>query len=301
MAVPALEALTQISEVVGVVCQPDRPAGRGMQYQAPPVKVWAVEHRLPLLQPAKVRDGALQRWLAERDPEVAVVLAYGRILPPDVLATPKHGCLNLHASLLPRHRGAAPIQWSLLCGDPETGISLMQIDEGLDSGPVLSRHPISIQSDEDCGTLTQRLGLLAADVLHQDLHRAIRGELRAEPQDAALVTLAPPIRHEDQILCFEQSAQSLECRIRAFAPKPGAFTQVRGKRLKIFAARVASESTDGPPGTISVLKRRVLVATGNGCLELLRLQLEGKAVQGAADLVNGRALVDGDLLGGASA
>jgi methionyl-tRNA formyltransferase len=177
----------------------------------------------------------------------------------------------------------------------------MQIDEGLDSGPVLSRHSISIHSGEDCGTLTQRLSILAAEVLRQDLHRAIRGELRPEPQDAALVTLAPPIRHEDQVLGFEQSAESLECRIRAFAPKPGAVTQVRGKRLKIMAARIASESTIGPPGTVSVLKRRVLVATGQGCLELLRLQLEGKAVQSAADLVNGRGLVDGDLLGGAGA
>jgi len=297
MAVPALEALSQISEVVGVVCQPDRPAGRGMQPRAPAIKLWAQAHGLPLIQPVKVRDGQLRTWLAERGAEVAVVLAYGRILPPDVLAAPKHGCLNLHASLLPRHRGAAPIQWSLLCADSETGISLMQMDEGLDTGPVLSRHRISLQPGDDCGGLTARLSQLAATVLREDLHRAVCGELRSEPQDPRLATLAPPIRHEDQILRFDESARALVCRILALSPKPGAVTEVRQRRLKVFSAKVAPDATQGPPGTVSLLKRRLLVSTGDGSLELLRLQIEGKGVQNATDLINGRAVVDGDVLG----
>lgn len=298
MAVPALQALAQISEVVGVVCQPDRPAGRGMQHRAPAIKVWTLERNLPLLQPEKVRDGHLQRWMKECGADVAVVLAYGRILPPDVLATPKYGCLNLHASLLPRHRGAAPIQWSILRGDDTTGITLMQMDEGLDTGPVLSRHAISIDPDEDGGSLTQRLGALAAEVLRQDLYRAVSGELKALPQDASQATLAPPIRHEDQLLDFRQSARALKCKILALAPKPGAVSQIRQRRLKLLAAKTATESTNGPPGTVSIFKRRIVVSTGDGSLELLRLQLEGKAVQAAADLVNGRSLVDGDRLGG---
>jgi methionyl-tRNA formyltransferase len=296
MAVPALEALTQISEVKGVVCQPDRPAGRGMQQRAPAIKAWALAKGLPLLQPEKVRDGQLRDWLADRDAEVAVVLAYGRILPPDVLRTPRRGCMNLHASLLPKHRGAAPIQWSIMCGDDTTGISLMQMDEGLDTGPVFSRKAIAIGPSEDTGALTQRLSLLAAEVLRHDLQRAVSGELIPAPQDAAAATLAPPIRHEHQILDFHQSARALERQIRAMSPKPGALTQVRQRQLKILSANVVPEPTIGPPGTATVLKRRILLATGDGTLELLRLQLEGKAVQGATDLANGRGIIDGDML-----
>jgi methionyl-tRNA formyltransferase len=297
MAVPALDALTQISEVKGVVCQPDRPAGRGMQCRAPVVKSWALERGLSLLQPEKVRDGHLQRWLLQRDADVAVVLAYGRILPPDVLATPKCGCMNLHASLLPRHRGAAPIQWSILCGDDTTGISLMQMDEGLDTGPVYCRHSIPIEAGSDAGALTERLSRLAAEVVHRDLRRAVAGELLAQPQDATSATFAPPIRHEDQILDFTQSAVSIERRIRALAPKPGAYAYIRLRRLKIFAARVVPDSTDGPPGAVMIEKRRILVATGQGSLELMRLQIEGKATQAAVDVANGRSIVDGDMLG----
>jgi methionyl-tRNA formyltransferase len=297
IAVPALDALTQISEVRGVVCQPDRPAGRGMQCRAPAVKSWAVERGLALIQPEKVRDGQLQRWLSERDVDVAVVLAYGRILPQDVLATPKCGCMNLHASLLPRHRGAAPIQWSILCGDASTGISLMQMDEGLDTGPIYSRHPIAIEADSDAGALTERLARLAADVVHRDLRAAVAGELPLLPQDATSATFAPPIRHEDQILDFTQSALSIERRIRALSPKPGAYTCVRQRRLKVHAARVVSDSTTGPPGTVMLEKRRILVATGQGSLELKQLQIEGKATQSAADAANGRILLNGDLLG----
>lgn len=297
MAIPALEALNEISEVVGVVCQPDRPAGRGMQQQAPAVKQWAIERGLRLLQPTKVRDGHLTRWLADLAPDVAVVLAYGRILPLDVLETPKCGCMNLHASLLPRHRGAAPIQWAILSGDECTGVSLMQMDIGLDSGPVYSRHSIALLPDDDAGTLTRRLSLLAAEVLRSDLERAVSGELSAVEQDASLVTLAPPISHEDQILHFDQSAVVLDRRIRALAPKPGAFCHLRSKRLKILGARLVAESANGPHGTVTVDKGRVFVATSAGSLELLRLQLEGRAVQSALDVVNGRGIASGDRLG----
>lgn len=280
-----------------MVCQPDRPAGRGMQLRPPAIKAVALDLGLPLFQPAKVRDGQLQSWLADRQPDVAVVLAYGRILPPDVLRTPLHGCINLHASILPRHRGAAPIQWAIMSGDEVTGISLMQMDEGMDTGPVYSVQPIPIDPDEDAGTLTERLALLAAKVVETDLQRAVSGELPSIPQDPNLASYAPPITHADQQLSFEMGAPELLRRIRALSPSPGAVTVVRQKRLKILTARRSAEEVPGPAATVSISKRRILVATGEGTLELLRLQLEGKPVQAAADVVNGRGVLDGDRLG----
>jgi methionyl-tRNA formyltransferase len=171
------------------------------------------------------------------------------------------------------------------------------MDEGLDTGPVFTRHRIAISDDDDAGTLTTRLGALAAEIVSTDLEPVVSGMFVAEPQDAARVTLAPPIRHEDQNLDFTQSAQSLAWRIRGLAPKPGAHTLLRGKRLKVLAATTCEEPVNGPPGTVVATKRSVWVATGEGTLELLRAQLEGKGAQSAADLVNGRAISNGDHLG----
>lgn len=296
IALPALGALTQISEVVGVVCQPDRPAGRGMQLRAPAIKSLALELGLPIYQPAKVRTGELQSWLADRRPDVVLVLAYGRILPSSVLGVPRYGCINLHASLLPRHRGAAPIQWSILAGDAQTGISLMQMDEGLDSGPVYYQRAIEVLPTDDAGSLTDRLGRVAAEVVTDALPRAVSGELPLIPQDPTLVTLAPPIGHADQVLHFGDDALALQRRVRALAPKPGAIAQLGKQRLKILSANVASEQVAGPPGSVRLDKRRVLVATGAGTLEITRLQFEGKPPQSATDVVNGRKLADSDLL-----
>src|SRR5689334_20250065 len=182
LAVPSLRALSEVSEVVGVVCQPDRPAGRGLELRQPAVKRVALELGLTVYQPEKVRTGELANWLLERDLDVALVLAYGRILPKPVLEAPRRGCVNLHASLLPRYRGAAPIQWAIVRGEQQTGISLMQMDEGLDSGPVYSRHEIGIGPDETGAELAARLSELAAQVVRADLARVVKGELRAEAQ-----------------------------------------------------------------------------------------------------------------------
>lgn len=297
IAVPALEALHRTTTVVGVVCQPDRPAGRGLQHRAPPVKVSALALELPVFQPEKVRDGRLKDWLAECRADVAVVLAYGRILPPDVLATPRHGCLNLHASLLPRFRGAAPIQWALMEGERETGISLMQMDEGLDTGPVFSCHRISVTDEDNAGTLAERLGQLAAAVIESDLEAVVSGHMTAQTQDSELATWAPPLRHEDQVLDFSWSAAKIAGRVRGLSPKPGAFTTHRGKRLKLLSARPADEPVAGPSGTITVTKRSIWVATGDGTLEILSLQPEGKAAQKASDFINGRGVASGEALG----
>ena len=295
IAVPALRALAQLAEVVGVVCQPDRPAGRGLALQTPAVKQAALELGLDVYQPLKVRTGELTGWLLERQPDFALVLAYGRILPADVLNAPRRGCLNLHASLLPKYRGAAPIQWAIFNGERETGFSLMQMDEGLDTGPVFSTATLAIAPEETSGELTSRMADLAAEVVKNDLLRAVRGELSAVPQNAALATHAPPLTREHGLIDFSRSAQSVHDKVRALAPKPGAYCRVRGKTLTLRATRVVT----GPslrPGQVRVERPRILIGTADGALELLRGQLEGKKELSALELVNGRAINDDDEL-----
>jgi methionyl-tRNA formyltransferase len=300
IAVPSLLALTEVAEVVGVVTQPDRPAGRGMELKAPAVKLTAIERGFELTQPVKVRDGALASWLAERKPDVLVVLAYGRILPPDVLRVAAAGALNLHASLLPRLRGAAPIEWAILRGDTETGVSLMQMDEGLDTGAVLSRHRLAIGAEETGGELAVRIGVLAAEVVRSDLALAVSGKFVAEPQDSTLATLAPPLRREDGRIDFSEPATSIVNRVRALAPRPGAFTLVGGKTLRLGAVRADANTRPGAPGTIHVERGVPYVTSGDGSLEVLRATPEGRRETAGRDLVNGRVLRDGDVLGRAT-
>jgi methionyl-tRNA formyltransferase len=290
IALPSLRALGEVADVVGVVTQPDRPAGRGLELQAPAVKTLAAELGREVLQPEKVRDGALRDWLAARSPDVLVVLAYGRILPVDVLTVAPRGAINLHASLLPRYRGAAPIAWSILRGEQETGVSLMQMDAGMDTGPVFSRHALPIGDDETAGDLTIRLGELAAEVVRGDLLRAVRGELHAEPQDEALATLAPPLTRDVGRIDFTATARSIKDQVRALAPRPGAFTTLAGKVLRVSEVRRASRQFPGPPGALHVWDGTPWVTTGDGTLELVRAQLEGRRAASGRDLVNGRVL-----------
>jgi methionyl-tRNA formyltransferase len=288
--VPALEALQQASKVVGVVTQPDRPAGRGLAVQAPAVKTRAVELGLEVTQPTKVRDGSLLAWLRERQPDVLVVLAYGRILPADILRVAPHGAINLHASLLPRHRGAAPIAWAIIHGDAETGISLMQMDEGMDTGPVLSRHALTILPDETAGALAVRLAELAARVVVADLPRALAGELQAEPQDEALATSAPPLTREHGRIDFAASAHSIACLVRGLSPRPGAYTSIAGKTLRLTEVRVHPHDLEGLPGRVRLVDGAPWVITKSGSLEIVRGQLEGRREVSGRDLVNGRVL-----------
>jgi methionyl-tRNA formyltransferase len=297
LAVAALHALTEVAEVVGVVCQPDRPAGRGLELRQPAVKSAALALGLEVYQPDKVRSGELATWLAARAADVALVLAYGRILPAPVLAAPRAGCVNLHASLLPRYRGAAPIQWAILRGELRTGISLMQMDEGLDSGPVYSRHELEIGPDETAGELGTRLSALAAEVVRRDLCRVVAGELAAEAQDPALVTLAPPLERAHSLLDFQRSSREVHDWVRGLSPRPSAHTSVQGKRLRLAVTRRIGASPQLAPGEIRVERPRVLIGTGDGAIELLRAQVEGKKELSALELANGRVLRDGDVLG----
>lgn len=299
IAVPSLEALREVAEVVAVVCQPDRPAGRGLELRAPPVKERALALGLEVVQPEKVKTPEFAAWVEAQKADVALVVAYGRILPKAVLEGPRCGCMNLHASLLPRYRGAAPIQWAIVRGEAETGVCLMQMDEGMDTGPVFSRRAIPIGRDETAGELGGRLGRLAAEIVREDLLRAVSGELSAMPQDEAAATMAPMLKKEDGRLDWSAPAREVHDRARGMNPWPSAHTLLGGKLFRVLETRVADEEgARGEPGTLlRADKGGVLVACGRGSLSLLRGQLEGKRALGAPELVAGRVLVPGARLG----
>lgn len=298
-AVPALEALHRHTRVVGVVCQPDRRAGRGMRLAAPPVKQAALALGVDVYQPSRVRDGALARWLHDLRVDVALVAAYGRILPPEVLAAPAHGCINLHASILPAYRGAAPIQWAIANGDEETGVSLMQMDEGMDTGAVYAVRELPIGADMNGGELTRALAELAAAMVGDELLAALDGRLHAVPQDDAAATAAPPITKEHLAVDWSLPSDPIARRVRAFAPAPAAFTFAGERRLKLLDARaaVASEPSSAPGTVLGARGDAALVACGGGCVEIRRAAADGKNPQSGRDLINGRLLRVGQQLG----
>jgi len=299
IAVPSLVALGEVADIAGVVTQPDRPAGRGMKMQPPAVKVAALERGLSVFQPEKVRTGELLRWVSERSPDVSLVIAYGRILPTDVLGAPRAGSLNLHASLLPKYRGAAPINWAIAKGERETGVSLMQMDAGMDTGPVLAHETLDIGPEETAGELAERISELAAHVVRRYLERAVRGELVAEAQDETLASHAPPIETEHRRVSFAESAERIAHLVRGMAPTPGAFTTISGKRLRLGQVRpVAGAPAELPPGAVYVAGGAPRVVTGGGAIEIVSAQLEGKREVSGKDLVNGRVLGEGVILGG---
>ena len=298
IAVPSLRALAAVADVAAVVCQPDRPAGRGLKLHPPAVKLTATELGIPVMQPTKIRTPDFLAWLAEQSADVAVVLAYGRILPGPVLVAPARGCLNLHASILPRYRGAAPIQWAIARGEKETGVSLMQMDEGLDTGAVFSVRRTPIGEDETAGELAMRLGALAADLVREDVPRIVAGELTAVAQDNAAATSAPPLAKEQGRIDWRKPASEVHDHVRAMTPWPSAFTSAGSKLLKVLATRHSTLTSGEPPGTIVAADSSgVLVACGDGVLEVLRAQLEGRKPLEARELVAGRTLVQGARLG----
>lgn len=298
IAVPALEALAATTTVVAVISQPDRPAGRKMKPQPCAVKLAAQRLGLAVHQPVAVKTG-LSEWLGERDADLGVVLAYGRILPATVLAAPKHGCVNLHASLLPSYRGAAPIARALQHGETETGVSLMQMDEGLDTGPVYLRRRIVIEEHWNHGDLSAAVAALCAEMVRNDLGSVLT--TRPEPQDASRATLAPPIRAEEARIDWSRPALDLHRDVRAFSPTPGAFTFSKGKRVRILKSRVVDSGQDttttSPGEVVRCHKSDLFVATGAGLLAVERAQVEGKKPLTASDLVNGRAFELGERLG----
>jgi methionyl-tRNA formyltransferase len=298
IAVPSLDALTTIAEVAAVVCQPDRPSGRGLELKPPAVKVRALELGLPVVQPTKIRTPDFFAWVTHQHADFALVLAYGRILPPGVLAAPAKGCFNLHASILPRYRGAAPINWAIVRGEKETGVSLMQMDEGLDTGPVFAVHKIPIGENETAGELAVRVAELAATVVREEVPRVARGELVAAPQDESLASLAPILEKKDGRIDWTRPAAEVHDHARGMTPWPGAYTQLGGKLLKVLATRRSPLKTTGEPGSIVAADTSgVLVACGDGPLEIVTAQLEGRKALAARELVSGRTLAVGARLG----
>jgi methionyl-tRNA formyltransferase len=299
-AVPALAALARLPGIVvaGVVTRKDQPAGRGRTLEAPPVKLAARDLGLPVIQPGSLRRPQAIEQLRALEPEVIIVAAFGQILPPDVLALPRFGCLNVHASLLPRYRGAAPISAAILAGDAETGVTLMLMDEGLDTGPIITSARLAIAPDDTTATLTERLATLSADLLTEALPHWLSGDLTPMPQDSTLATMTHPLRKEDGILDWSLPAQDLARRVRADHPWPGAYTTWRGQPLKIYRAHAIAASDlpadqrDAPAGTAIAWGRGagavVAIACGSGALALDVIQLPGKRALSAADVVRGQ-------------
>jgi methionyl-tRNA formyltransferase len=294
-AVPCLRALAQLADVVQVITQPDRPAGRGMKLVAPPVKVAAQELGIPVEQPAKVRVPEFAASLAALQADVAVVVAYGRILPLAVLQAPRLGCVNVHASLLPKLRGAAPIQWSIVNGEVETGVCLMQMDEGMDTGAVLARASLAIGPEQTGDELAVRLSALGADLLLRELPRFLRGELRAEPQDHARATMAPVLRKDHGAIAWQRSARELHDQVRGFYAWPGTYTFLEGARIKVLRARVQqAEGAHGEPGRVlRAGAEGIEVCCGQGTLLVTELQPEGKSRMPASAFAAGRRLTAG--------
>ncbi len=254
-AVPSLRALAEHHTLVGVVTQPDRPTGRGQQVVASPVKQFAVQAGLPLIQPRKLKEPEAMGQLAAWAPDVIVVAAFGQILKPAVLDLPPHHCLNVHASRLPRHRGAAPIPAAILAGDAETGVTIMQMDAGLDTGPILAQRSEPIRPDDTTLTLGERLARLGAALLVEVLPDYLAGKLTAQPQDHTRATVAPQLKKEDGHLDFSRPAVELERRVRAFRPWPGAFASWSGRPLKIICAAALTLGEAEPGQVINHIKQ----------------------------------------------
>lgn len=302
-AVPSLERVVAAGHDVRlVVCQPDRPAGRGQRLQAPPLKVAALRLGLAVAQPETFRDPAAVALLAQQAPETIAVVAYGKILPRAVLELAPHGCLNVHASLLPAYRGAAPIPWALLRGEAETGMTIIRLTARMDAGPMLLQRREAIRPDDDAGTLADRLAGMGAEALVEVLDLVAAGRAEPREQDEAAATYAPKLTAADQALEWKESAAVLHRRVRALAPQPGAQTTGRGRLVKVLAAEVREGARgrwqDDEPGTVVGLEPGgILVRAGEGCLLLTRVQPEGKRPMSAADFARGARLDPGARLG----
>lgn len=297
----ALRALCDAGEnVVGVVTQPDKPKGRGYELCPPPVKVFALEKGIPVYQPATLKNGAFDAELAALAPDLIVVVAYGKILPQSVLDFPRYGCINIHGSLLPEYRGAAPMQRVLIDGKHETGVTIMQMEAGLDTGAMLTVARTPIGENDNFEDIHDRLGALGADALLQTLADIRAGKISPVPQNEALATYAAKIEKSDCLLDFSKAARTVHDRVRGLSPIPLAFTRTPdGKMLKVITTRISTarvpEGTAA--GTVLALGDTVTVACGEGAIEILRLLPEGKGRMSAADYVRGRRLSVGDILG----
>ena len=297
-AVPCLQKLIDLGhEVTGVFTQPDKPKGRHGILTPPPVKELAVEHSIEVFQPTKMRDGTALEMLKKADPELVIVVAYGKILPKEILEYPKYGCINIHASLLPKLRGAAPIQWSVINGCKETGVTSMQMDEGLDTGDMLIKGVLEIGENETAGELHDRLSVLGADILEKTLEALEKGELSPEKQNHDEFTYAPMLSKELSPIDWSKSASEIHNQVRGLYPWPCTTSVLNGKNVKIHKT-VLSDAQGGNAGEIIESGKRLIVSCGdNKCVEILLIQAEGKKTMSAADFLRGNPAEEGSFFG----
>jgi methionyl-tRNA formyltransferase len=287
-ALPSLQALGDHARVVGVVTQPDRPAGRGRSLAPPPVKLLATRLDIPVIQPARLREPQAMAQLRQWQPDVIVVAAFGQILRPEVLDLPSHGCINVHASLLPRWRGAAPIPAAILAGDPETGVTIMQMDPGMDTGAILTQGALPIHPQDTTQSLTERLAALGAGLLIETLPGYLAGHIRPVPQEESLATYAPKLTKASGALDFNRPAEHLARQVRAYTPWPGSFTAWQGRPMKILRAHADPQPSPGP-GVPGVCGRQPALGAADGLLVLDEIQLAGRpATSGEAFLRGAR-------------
>jgi methionyl-tRNA formyltransferase len=298
-AVPPLLALADAGyEIAGVVTRIDKPAGRGRALARPAVKQTALERGFTVYQPKRVREPEFFETLRRLNPDVIVVAAYGQILPAAILTLPRYGCINIHASLLPAYRGAAPINWAIIRGDQETGVTIMQMDEGMDTGGILLQQSVGIDARDTAGTLTEKLSGLGANLIVQALPLLAAGSLKPAAQNDAKATPAPLLKKEDGLIDWTLPADEIGNRVRGLTPWPGAYTFLDRAMIKILASQAVTGQ--GEPGVISVENQNTLsVGTGSGLLQITMLQPAGKKAMSAQDFLRGHRGVAGKKFGGA--
>ncbi len=299
-AVPSLERILEAGhDVVAVYTQPDRPKGRKQELAAPPVKETALGRGLEVRQPERIRRPEVVAELAALTPDAMVVVGYGQIIPQSIIGIPPLGIINVHASLLPKYRGAAPVQWAVARGETTTGVTTMRIDAGLDTGDILMMRQTPIGPEEDAARLSERLAILGAGLLVETLEGLCSGSIQPVEQDPARATLAPILRKEDGLIDWNSPAREIYNRVRGLVPWPGMYTRFRGQGLHVWRSRVEEKSVAGPPGSIVVEGRRLVAGCGaRTALELLEVQIEGRKRIGAEDFLNGQRPQSGEILGG---
>ena len=297
-AIPSLARLiASDNNIMGVVTQPDRPRGRGKKLQPPPVKTLALQHGLIVVQPEDVKEDNFIQWLKTQNPDLIVVVAFGKILPPKILNIPSHGCINLHASSLPAYRGAAPINWVLINGEKKTGVTTILMNEWMDTGDILLQREIDIEQEDNALTLGQRLSTLGAKLLLETTSQLKKGVLLPTPQNHSEASYAPALKKEAGRIDWKKDAQAIHSQIRGTLPWPGAFTNLENKILKIFMSQVVECKSRDTPGKISQINPEgIKVATGKGYLLLTEVQLQDRRRMEVAEFIKGNSIPIGTML-----
>jgi methionyl-tRNA formyltransferase len=299
-AVSTLEGLIKSNhKIIAVVTRPDRPKGRGREILPSPVKVVAEDNKIEVLQPEKVREPDFVKKLREYRPDCIVVVAFGQILPKDILSLPRYGCINLHASILPKYRGAAPINWALINGETKTGVTSMLMNEGMDTGDILIQREVEITEGDSAGTLHDRLSEIGSEVILETLDGLEKGTVKRVKQNESSATYAQKIKKEDCLINWDEDAKKIVNRIRGLTPAPGAYTSYNGKRLKITNAEYLIREVKAEKGEVFEVNRNgIKVICGNGLVIIKNLQPEGKRVMGVGEFISGRNIKAGEIFGG---